>query len=122
MLKILKKLNVLLDRKQKNTMAVLVVMMIIGAVLEAFSIAMVIPVLQVVIDENAYKKYDLVRTLYDGLHMQRMKEFAILVMLALIMTFVIKNVVLYWQQKFMYRFVYTNQFRTSERMMKNYLR
>ena len=122
MLKILKKLNVLLDKKQKRTMAWLVVTMIIGAVLEAFSISMVIPVIEVVIDKDAYRKYKIVRTFYDGLHMQTMQEFAILIMFTLIMVFVIKNIFLYWQQKFMYRFVYTNQFRTSERMMKNYLR
>ena len=122
MLKILKKLNVLLDRKQKSTMILMVVMMIIGAILEACSISLVIPVIEVVIDENAVEKYDIVNKLYYGLHMQSLKEFALLIMGALILTFVVKNIYLYWQQKFMYRFVYTNQFRTSERMMKNYLR
>ena len=122
MFKILRKLNVLLDRKQKSTMILMVVMMIIGAILEACSISLVIPVIEVVIDENAVKKYDIVNKLYYGLHMQSLKEFALLIMGALILTFVVKNIYLYWQQKFMYRFVYTNQFRTSERMMKNYLR
>ena len=100
----------------------MVVMMIIGAILEACSISLVIPVIEVVIDENAVEKYDIVNKLYYGLHMQSLKEFALLIMGALILTFVVKNIYLYWQQKFMYRFVYTNQFRTSERMMKNYLR
>ena len=122
MIKILRKLNVLLDRKQKSTMILMVVMMIIGAILEACSISLVIPVIEVVIDENAVEKYDIVNKLYYGLHMQSLKEFALLIMGALILTFVVKNIYLYWQQKFMYRFVYTNQFRTSERMMKNYLR
>lgn len=103
-------------------MILMVVMMIIGAILEACSISLVIPVIEVVIDENAVKKYDIVNKLYYGLHMQSLKEFALLIMGALILTFVVKNIYLYWQQKFMYRFVYTNQFRTSERMMKNYLR
>lgn len=122
MIKILKKLNVLLDKKQKSTMGLLIVTMIIGAVLEACSISLIIPVIEVVIDENAYEKYNIVKMLYDMLHMQSMKEFAMMIMGALIATFVIKNIFLYWQQKFMYHFVYTNQFRTSERMMKNYLR
>lgn len=103
-------------------MILMVVMMIIGAILEACSISLVIPVIEVVIDENAVEKYDIVNKLYYGLHMQSLKEFALLIMGALILTFVVKNIYLYWQQKFMYRFVYTNQFRTSERMMKNYLR
>ena len=122
MLKILKKLNVLLDAKQKRTMIIMVIMMIIGAILEACSISLIIPVIEVVIDENAVEKYEIVRVLYNGLHMQNLTQFALVIMSALIVTFVVKNIYLYWQQKFMYHFVYTNQFRTSERMMKNYLR
>ena len=122
MLKILKKLNVLLDAKQKRTMVIMVIMMIIGAILEACSISLIIPVIEVVIDENAVEKYEIVRVLYNGLHMQNLTQFALVIMSALIVIFVVKNIYLYWQQKFMYHFVYTNQFRTSERMMKNYLR
>ena len=51
--KIIRKLNVLLDRKQKVTMAGLLVMMLIGAVLEVASIGIVVPVVTIVMDENA---------------------------------------------------------------------
>ena len=119
---ILRKLNVLLDKKQKRTMLLMVFMMIFGAILEACSVSMVIPVVGVVIDENSVQKYEIVRKMYNALHMQSVTQFALLMMAALIMIFVVKNIYLYWQMKFMYRFVYTNQFRTSERMMKNYLR
>ncbi|MBR1440481.1 MAG: ABC transporter ATP-binding protein, partial [Lachnospiraceae bacterium] len=122
MIKILKKLNVLLDGKQKRTMSLLLVMMVIGALLEACSIGLVIPVIQVVTDEEAYDKYPMIRWTYDFLGMQSIRQFTILIMLALILLFVIKNLYLYIQMRSMYRFVYTNQFRTSERMMKNYLR
>ena len=119
---ILRKLNVLLDKKQKHTMIRMVFMMIFGAVLEACSVSLVIPVVGVVIDEESVTKYEIVGRVYDAFHMQSVKQFALLMMAALILTFAVKNIYLYWQMKFMYRFVYTNQFRTSERMMKNYLR
>ena len=119
---ILRKLNVLLDKKQKRTMAAMVFMMIFGAVLEAFSVSMVIPVVGIVIDEASVTKYEIVGKLYGALHMRSVTQFALLMMAVLILTFIVKNIYLYWQMKFMYRFVYTNQFRTSERMMKNYLR
>ncbi len=122
MIDILKKLNVLLDKKQKHTMVIMVFMMIFGAVLEACSVGLIIPVVSVVINEEAVIKYDIVASIYYGLRMQSIKQFALLMMSALIALFVLKNIYLFWQMKFMYRFVYTNQFRTSERMMKNYLR
>ena len=102
---ILKKLNVLLDRKQKSTMILMVFMMIFGAVLEACSVSMVIPVVGVVIDENSVTKYEIVRKVYEMLHMQSTTQFALLMMSALILIFIVKNIYLYWQMKFMYRFV-----------------
>ncbi len=122
MLKLFKKLNVLLDKKQKKTMVWLVVMMIIGAILQVAGVGMIVPVVNVVMNSNAIETNDLVRSLYELLGGGSQRRFTIIIMLGLIAIFIIKNVFLYFQQKFMYAFVYTNQFRTSERMMKNYLR
>lgn len=122
MKKILKKMTQLLDKKQKRFMVLLLFMMLIGAVLEAFSVAVIVPVISIVIDSNAFAQEGLVNTLYrmSGLHSE--KVFAVSVMVILIVAFVLKNLYLLIQQKFTYNFVYTNQFRTSERMMRNYLR
>ena len=120
--KILKKLNVLLDRKQKLTMAVLLVMMLIGAMLEVASIGIVVPVVSIVMDENAIHNGGIVQFLFELLPVEDARQFTIVIMLSLIGMFILKNIFLYIQQKFMLSFVYGNQFSTSERMMKNYLR
>lgn len=122
MLKVIKKINLLLDKKQKRFMVLLVFMMLIGAILETASISIVIPVVTLVMDPNAVENNDLVRGIYEFLGMQSVQAFTCVVMLSLIAAFVLKNLFLYLQQKVMYHFVYTNQFRTSERMMKNYMR
>ena len=120
--KILKKLNKLLDRKQKSFMILLVFMMLIGALLETASVTLIIPVISVVMDPEAITENKYVAPLYDALGMKTSQDFTVLVMLSLIGAFVLKNIYLYVQQKVLYKFVYTNQFRTSERMMKNYIR
>ena len=120
--KILKKLNKLLDRKQKSFMILLVFMMLIGALLETASVTLIIPVISVVMDPEAITENKYVAPLYDALRMKTSQDFTVLVMLSLIGAFVLKNIYLYVQQKVLYKFVYTNQFRTSERMMKNYIR
>ncbi len=120
--KILKKLNVLLDRKQKWTMAGLLVMMLIGAILEVASIGIVVPVVSIVMDENAINDGGIVQTLYELLPVNSVRQFTIVIMLSLIAAFIVKNIFLFIQQKFMLAFVYGNQFSTSERLMKNYLR
>ena len=122
MVKILKKLNILLDGKQKRFMVVLLVMMLFGAVLETVGVAMVIPVVKLMMDPDAVETNETVSMVYRMLGMQSRESFTVLVMLSLIAVFVFKNLYLFLQQKVLYRFVYTNQFRTSERMMKNYMR
>lgn len=122
MKQILKKLNVLLDGKQKRTMAGLLVLMVIGAVLQTAGVGMLVEVVTVVIDPETVQKSGLVKSVYDALGFEDYSAFSVMVMSMLIVVFVVKNLFLFLQQKATFAFVYTNQFRTSERMMRNYLR
>lgn len=122
MKKIVNKLNLLLDRKQKITMGWLVVMMIVGAALQTAGVGMIVPVVSLVMNADAIESNGTLHAVYEWLGMNSIRQFTVLIMIGLVVTFIVKNVFLYFQQKFMYAFVYTNQFRTSERMMKNYLR
>ncbi|MBR5421433.1 MAG: ABC transporter ATP-binding protein [Lachnospiraceae bacterium] len=120
--KILKKLNLLLDRKQKAALPLLLFMMLFGALLEVASVAAIIPVIRLLMDPDAMQNNELVAKIYSFSGLSSPQLFSTLIMLSMILIFVFKNVFLYVQQKMLYRFVYTNQFRTSERMMKNYMR
>ena len=122
MKQILKKLNVLLDKKQKRTMGGLMVLMIIGAALQTAGVGMLVQVVTVVMDPAAPEKSSLVGWVYESLGFQDYGSFSVAVMAALILVFAVKNLFLFIQQKLTFAFVYANQFRTSERMMCNYLR
>lgn len=122
MVKILKKLSVLLDKKQKRQMAGLLVMMIISALLEMASITLVIGAVAAVLSPeevlaNKYASY-----VYNLFGFTSARSFTIVTLIALMAAFVIKNVYLFVQWKVMYAFIYRNQFRTSERMMRNFLK
>ncbi len=121
-MKILKKLMVLMDRKQKRMMCLLVVMMVIGALLETAGIGIVYPLIEAVVDENAISGDGIVSKLYRFLGMDNYTHFLILVLAGLIFVFVCKNLFLFLQQKMMYRFVYSNQFSTQERMLRHFMR
>ena len=122
MLQIIKKLRILLDKKQKHAMAGLVVLMIIGAFLQTAGVGMLVQAVNVVIDPQVLEKSGLVRRFYDFLGCRDFRSFSITVMVLLVVTFAVKNFFLFVQQKLTFAFVYTNQFATSERMMRNYLR
>lgn len=123
MKKIIKKLMVLLDKRQKRIMVLLVLLMLIGAVLETLGVTLVLPVMNVVMDEHAVEKKWYLQVICDVLHIgyEDTKSLMIVTMLALIGVFVVKNVFLFFQQKAQLKFVYTNQFATSRRMMINFM-
>lgn len=122
MLKILKKMNLLLDRRQKRTMIVLIVMMLVGGVLESLGISMLVPIVTVVVDPAAVGESKVLSALYDGLGMESNAQFAVFLLLAFVGMTVIKNIYLFFQQKLQLKFVYTNQFATSRRMMINFMK
>lgn len=122
MLKILKKMNLLLDRRQKRTMIGLIVMMLVGGVLESLGISMLVPIVTVVVDPSKIEESKILSTLYDGLGMESTAQFAVFLLLAFVGMTVIKNIYLFFQQKLQLKFVYTNQFATSRRMMINFMK
>jgi len=123
MFKIIGKLLRLLDKKQKLSMAILVLMMLLGAVLETLGVSMILPVMNVVLEENAVENHAYLQWICDLFRINRSdtRTLMIVVMIGLILAFVIKNLYLFFEQKVMLRFVFTNQFATSRRMMINFM-
>ena len=104
-------------------MTFLILLMLIGAVLETLGVSLIIPVLNVVIDEHAVENNRYLQIVCDVLSIdyQDTRKLTVVTMLALIGVFVVKNVFLFFQQKAQLKFVYTNQFATSRRMMINFM-
>lgn len=122
MIKIYRKLMVLLDRQQKRKMVLLVFLMLIGAILETLGISMIMPVMNVVMEENAVEKHEYLQVICGVFRIDNTRDLMILVMVALVVIFALKNLFLFGQQKVQLRFVYTNQFATSRRMMINFMK
>lgn len=121
MIKIVKKMNRLLDGRQKRRMVLIVFLMLVGGILESLSISVVIPVIEVLLDPDAVVTNKYFSWLYQALHLKSVTQFTVVMMLALIGAFVLKNVFLFLQNVVQLRFVYTNQFATSRKMMINFM-
>lgn len=121
MRKIYQKMMVLLDKRQKKQMVGIIVMMLIGGILESLGITMILPIMQIVIDPDAVAKSDMLSTIYNVLGCSSTTQLAVYIMISLILVFVLKNVFLFFMNVVQLRFVYTNQFATSRRMMINFM-
>jgi len=103
-------------------MALIVFLMLIGGVLESLSISVAIPVLQVVIDPEKALSNKYLYWTYESLHMTDPMQLTITFLLLLILAFVLKNLFLFLQNIVQLKFVYSNQFATSRRMMINFMK
>ena len=121
MRKVYKKVMKLLDARQKRQMVGIVIMMLIGGVLESVGIALIAPVMQVVVDPEQIQKSSALSFIYNTFNFSSPTQLAAFIMVMLILVFVIKNIFLYFMNVVQLRFVYTNQFATSRRMMINFM-
>jgi ABC-type multidrug transport system fused ATPase/permease subunit len=90
--------------------------------LETMSIAVLIPAVELVTDTDAIHSNRFIAPLYATFGFQSVTAFTVFVMTALIVFFVLKNLYLFGQTKLQLRFVYTNQFATSRRLMINFMK
>ncbi len=113
---------VLLDARQKRQMVGIVILMLIGGVLESVGISLIAPVMEIVLEPEAVDQKPYLHFLYTFFHLRSTEQLAGLIMVALVLVFVIKNIFLYFMNVVQLRFVYTNQFATSRRMMINFMK
>ena len=122
MKKVLKKLDVILNKQQKSRMKLLVVMMVIGALLETVSISLVLPIATVLTNPQSVNEDGIVGTLYRLFRCDSVQDFALLMLGGLLLAFIAKNLFLFVQTKMQLDFVYNNQFETSRKMMINFMK
>ena len=110
-----------MDNKQKRTMLLLVFFMLIGAALELLGVGLVYQAAGIITDPDILENSKTLAGVYGALHMEDMAEFTMFIMGALVAVFALKNAYLFFQNKLQFKFVYSNQFATSRRMMINFM-
>lgn len=122
MLKILKKINILMDAKQKLSMFKLFIMMLVSAVLESGTALLVMQVVTIILSPNNLMQSRRYQQLCAFLGIESVKAFSALAILFLILMYIAKNAFTFFQQKYMYHFIFSNQFKTSSNLMKSFVR
>lgn len=117
----IRNLNGLLDRKQKGNVFFLLVLMIIGALLETVVVSLVMPLVQVIISPNMIQDTSYLRIIYQLLGCNSNNEFLIMIILALILGYIVKNTFLYFMYYEQSKFVTENQFAMSKRLLTNFV-
>ena len=118
---LLKRVSKILTKRQKGRLALLFVMMLIGAGLETVGTGLILPVMQIAMDPEMVKTDDTYGAVYSALHMSSPTAFLLLIIFSLIALYIVKNVFLYFMYRAQYRFIYNGQFNTSKNLFKDYV-
>ena len=118
---IFKKLNYILDKKQKVNIALLGVMIFIGGLLETLSVSAMLPVVWVIIDPVSIQNNKYCAKIIETLHIQDMKEFTVMLLVLLMIMYVLKNVYLLILTNEQNRFISFNRNKLISQVLREFL-
>lgn len=116
-----KKINYVLDRSQKIKLALLLVIILIGAFVELLGVSAVMPLIKVAMepDQIDEKWYLALVSRYTGI--TEADQMIVFLAGVLIVVYVVKNIYVTVMYSLQYQFIFNNQQRLSVRMMKSYM-
>lgn len=120
-LSILKKLTSILNKKQQRKIFGLGLLILIGGLLETLGVSMVVPLVTVILDVEGMQSNQYVQMICNTLHITNMNDFIVLLVIAVILMFVIKNGYLIFLTYVQNRFVNNSQYKAGSYMLEEYL-
>ena len=118
---IFKKLNYILDKRQKINIVVLAVMIFIGGILETLSISAMLPVVWVIIDAESVQQNKYCQWAMNFLHLHDMHEFIITLLALLMIMYLLKNAYLLWLTSEQNRFISGNRNKIISQVLREFL-
>lgn len=117
---IIRKLKAVLNKKQKRQVVLLLFMISIGAVLETLGVSMIMPLVTAVVEPDVFTKNKYVVLVSRMFGLENIEQFVLLMIAALILIFILKNVYLLVMYYAQHSFIADSQFNISRELLKIY--
>lgn len=118
---IIKKLNVVLSKRQKVRVVILLFMILIGALLETLGISMIVPVVTAIIEPDALTENQLIVVINRYLQIDNINNFVLVMIMIMIAVFIVKNLYMLLMYYAQHSFIANNQYRISRDLLQIYL-
>ncbi len=117
----LKKINYVLNRRQKINLGILLIIIFIGAFVELLGVSAIMPLIEIATkpQEMGEKWYFVLVSEYTGI--TDANQMLVFLAVVLIVIYILKNIYVTVMYSLQYRFIFNNQQRLSVRMMKSYM-
>ena len=117
----IQQLKILLNQKQKRQLAVLFVVMLIGAFLEAFGVSVIVPFVAVITRDDFIEKIPFLSRIFHSFGFSSPPRFALACMAVLVLIYLVKTAYLVFEFRLQAKFVSECKFRTQDRLVKAFL-
>ena len=121
MKELLVKFNKVLNKKQKSRVVVLIFMILVGAILETLGVSMIYPLVESVVMPDSAQTSAMVSLAFQLFGIEQMEDFVFMMLIALIVIFIAKNVYMVLMYYVQYSFICNSQYRISRDLLKVYL-
>lgn len=121
-MQMIRKLMSFLNKRQKRGVALITVLILVGAILETLGVSAIIPVVQLFMeDESVIREKTYVKLCADLLGIEKIQHVFILMLVLMILIYIIKNLYLLFLTYVQNRFVNANKSSTQGKMLAWYL-
>ena len=117
----LKKINYVLDKRQKINLCILLVIILISAFVELLGVSAILPIVNIALDPSYIEKEWYLTMLMEWLGFTDPKQMLVFLAFVLIAIYVVKNLYITLVYYLQYRFVFNNQKRLAVKMMESYM-
>ncbi len=121
MIDVIKGYSRLFNKEQKKKIAILFVMMLIGAVFEMLGVSLMLPLMTAIMNPDIIETNAVVAWVCGIFDLHSYRTFVVLCIMALIAVYVIKDSFLIFEYNMQYRFTFNNRFLVQRRLLHAYM-
>lgn len=117
----IKKLNYILDRKQKIGLIFVGIVIFIGGLLETLGVSAIFPVVTAIIDPENLIKHESVQVIMDFLGITTSRQLIVVLLSSLIAIYIFKNIFILFSVKQQTKYIANNRNRMISRVLREFL-
>lgn len=117
----LKKISYVLDKRQKVNLFILLIVIFIGAFVELLGISTILPLVNVALKPETIQETWYLKRTWDLFGFDEPAQMLMLLSVALIVIYILKNIYVTMMYDMQYRFVFNNQKRLAVKLMDCYM-
>lgn len=118
---ILKKVSIILSRKQKYHLIMIIILMIISAFLEMGGISLIIPLISLYAQEEKMLQNLYIQNIMTFLNISSIKNLMYIGIIFLIIFFIVKNIFLYYEYFLQTNFIVKGKYKLQSQILHKYL-